>query len=166
MKDEGKGTGTTETDIMLRRLTADIVSAFVGRNQVRVQEVPGLVQEVYAALAQLKQPGGVAGGRADAPAVAIGRSVARDGIVCLEDGKKFKTLKRHLRTAHDMTPEEYRAKWGLREDYPLVAPDYSGVRSTVAKKIGLGKMRQPKADRADGAASQRGKRRKRLAEAA
>ncbi len=125
-------------------LTADIVSAYVGNNAVPANELPALINDVYKALA-----GAVAGGAEEKkeelkPAVPIRRSVQPDYIICLEDGKKFKSLKRHLRTHYDLSPEEYREKWGLPADYPMVAPNYAKARSALAKKMGLGQRRKGK----------------------
>ena len=132
---ETRTTGTQET---LLRLAAKIVSAYVGRNEVSPDSLPRVITTVYQVLSELEQPTGEALEQAQRPAVTIGRSVKRGRIVCLEDGKAFKALKRHLRTAHRLTPEEYRSKWGLKNDYPMVAPDYSVKRSELAKKMGLG----------------------------
>ncbi len=123
----------------LLRMTADIVSAYVSRNQlpaVRIQEV---IRAVHGSLDAVQRPLNRAPEPAPKPAVPIRRSVTPDYIVCLEDGKKLKMLKRYLRTNFNMTPEEYRAKWGLRSDYPMVAPSYAEQRSAFAKKIGLGR---------------------------
>jgi predicted transcriptional regulator len=122
-------------------LTADIVSAHVSNNSVAVSDLPLLIQNVHNALTGL-------GGRTDEPevkqepAVSIRSSVKPDYIVCLEDGKKLKMLKRHLMTHYQMTPDEYRQKWGLNADYPMVAPNYAEQRRTLAKKIGLGTKRR------------------------
>ena len=119
-------------------MTANIVAAYVSRNDVPSNTVPGVIDTVYASLSGL---GSASTGR-DAhgkPAVPIKRSVTPDYIVCLEDGKKLKMLKRYLRTTHSMNPEEYRAKWGLPADYPMVAPNYAKLRSDFAKAIGLGR---------------------------
>ena len=122
-------------------LTADIVSAHVSNNSVSVNDLPQLIQNVHSALQGL-------GGRAEEaaprpePAVSIRSSVKPDFIVCLEDGKKLKMLKRHLMTHYQMTPEDYRQKWGLGADYPMVAPNYAEQRRTLAKKIGLGTKRR------------------------
>ncbi len=132
---ETRTTGTQET---LLGLAAKIVSAYVGRNEVSPDSLPRVITTVYQVLSELEQPTGEALEQAQRPAVTIGRSVKRGRIVCLEDGKAFKALKRHLRTAHRLTPEEYRSKWGLKNDYPMVAPDYSVKRSELAKKMGLG----------------------------
>jgi predicted transcriptional regulator len=122
-------------------LTADIVSAHVSNNSVAVNDLPVLIQNVHNALTGL-------GGRPEAPeakqepAVSVRSSVKPDFIVCLEDGKKLKMLKRHLMTHYQMTPDEYRQKWGLNADYPMVAPNYAEQRRTLAKKIGLGTKRR------------------------
>lgn len=119
-------------------LTSEIVSAHVGNNDVAVAEVPTLFSNVCAALAGLGEAPAVEEARPE-PAVSIRSSVKPDYIVCLEDGKKLKMLKRYLRTNFDMTPEEYRARWGLPADYPMVAPNYAEKRRELAKKIGLGR---------------------------
>ena len=126
-------------------LAADIVSAYVSNNSVATADLPQLIGEVHAALAR------VAGGAAELPveapkpAVPVKKSVTPDYIICLEDGKKFKSLKRHLRTQYNMTPEEYREKWNLPADYPMVAPNYAEARSALAKKMGLGQQRRKRA---------------------
>ena len=117
-------------------LTAQIVSAHVSNNPVSPDAMPGLIQEVYRTLAGLGKEQAVPDKQQ--PAVPIKKSVFPDHIVCLEDGKKLKMLKRHLKTSYDMTPEQYREKWQLPPDYPMVAPNYARHRSTLAKKIGLG----------------------------
>ena len=131
---------TIETDMaeMLITLTSDIVAAHVSNNTISVAEVPTLISTVYGALAGL-------GGSAPEeevrpePAVSVRASVKRDHLVCLEDGKKMKMLKRHLMTEHGMTPDEYRQRWGLGSDYPMVAPEYAETRRDLAVKIGLGR---------------------------
>ncbi len=120
-------------------LAADIVSAYVGQNSAAVGELPQLIGEVYRTLAAL---GGEPAAERPNPAVPIKRSVHADYIVCLEDGRRLKMLKRHLRTAFAMTPEQYRQRWGLSADYPMVAPNYAKQRSKLAREIGLG--RQPR----------------------
>jgi predicted transcriptional regulator len=120
------------------RLAADIVAAYVGRNAVGLNGVPDLIAQVFDALSQLGQPRVHAQPR-QRPAVPIGRSVQHDYLVCLEDGKKLKMLKRYLRSRYDMSPEDYRRKWGLPPDYPMVAPAYAERRSAFAKQIGLGR---------------------------
>lgn len=120
----------------LLSLTTEIVAAHVANNSVPVVDLPQLVQEIYRSLATLGTP--PAQPERLQPAVPIKRSVTPEYIICLEDGKKLKMLKRHLKTAYDMTPEEYRERWGLPPDYPMVAPNYAQHRSSLAKKIGLG----------------------------
>ena len=123
-------------------LTADIVSAYVSNNSVSAAEIPGLISQIHSALAR------VSSGQADAaaeplkPAISIKRSITPDHLVCLEDGKKFKSLKRHLRTQYNLSPEQYREKWGLAPDYPMVAPNYAAARSKLAKEMGLGQQRR------------------------
>ncbi len=124
------------TDKEMLSLTAEIVAAHVGNNSVPVNELPQLIADVHRALSNVgsapAQP------ERPTPAVPVKKSVTPDYIICLEDGKKLKMLKRHLKTAYNMTPEEYRERWGLPADYPMVAPNYAEHRSTLAKKIGLG----------------------------
>ena len=121
----------------LIEITASLVAAYVGGNTIAVSDVPGLVRCVHGALASV-------GGEAEAlavgkePAVSVRRSVTPDYLICLEDGRKFKSLKRHLRTKYDLSPEQYRAKWDLSKDYPMVAPNYAKARSDLAKQMGLG----------------------------
>ena len=124
-------------------LTADIVSAYLSNNPTPASEIPALISQIHAALLR------VSTGRAEAaplelakPAVSVKRSMTPDYLVCLEDGKRFKSLKRHLRTQYNMTPEQYRDKWGLAADYPMVAPNYAVARSQLAKKMGLGQQRR------------------------
>ncbi|MGZ3621227.1 MAG: MucR family transcriptional regulator [Candidatus Binataceae bacterium] len=123
-------------------LTADIVSAYVSNNTVSANEIPGLINQVHSALMR------VSVGQSDAqpeplkPAISVKKSITPDYLVCLEDGKKFKSLKRHLRTQYSMTPEAYRDKWGLAPDYPMVAPNYAAARSQLAKQMGLGQQRR------------------------
>ena len=126
----------------LAELVADIVSAYVSNNSVPVGELPGLISQVHGALHQTRSGAAAPSEEPQKPAVPVRRSINPDHIVCLEDGKKFKSLKRHLRTDHDMTPQEYRAKWGLSPDYPMVAPNYAQARSDLAKKMGLGQARR------------------------
>ncbi len=121
----------------LLALTADIVSSHVTNNTVAVNDLPQLIQNVYATLSGLSAPQQKEEARPE-PAVPIRQSVKPDYIVCLEDGKKLKMLKRHLHTAYGMTPDEYRRRWGLPADYPMVAPNYAESRRELAKKIGLG----------------------------
>ena len=121
----------------LIEMTADVVSAYVGNNVVPSTELPELIRGVHEALSQIEA--GHVEPEPLEPAVPVKKSVNADYIVCLEDGKKFKSLKRHLRTKYDMSPEEYREKWGLAADYPMVAPNYAKQRSELAKKMGLGR---------------------------
>ena len=126
-------------------LTAGIVSAYVSNNVVPTTEVTALISQVHGALTR------VAGGAIETsseplkPAISVKRSITPDHIVCLEDGKKFKSLKRHLRTQYGMTPEQYRDKWSLPPDYPMVAPNYAAARSHLAKQMGLGQQRSRRA---------------------
>ena len=123
-------------------LTASIVSAYLRNNPTPASEIPNLISQVHAALVR------VSTGRADTPlepakpAVSIKKSMTPEYLVCLEDGKRFKSLKRHLRTQYKMTPEQYREKWGLAPDYPMVAPNYAAARSQLAKQMGLGQQRR------------------------
>ena len=120
------------------RMAVDIVAAYVGKNQVATSNVPDLIHRVFASLRDLANEA-LVGADARTPAIPIRRSVTPDYIVCLEDGKKLTMLKRHLRTSYNLTPGEYRAKWNLGADYPMVAPNYAKQRSAFAKKIGLGR---------------------------
>ncbi len=128
-------------DEMLVTLTSDIVAAHVSNNSVAVSDLPVLISNVYGALAGLQKEAAPVPVKLE-PAVSIRSSVKPDFIVCLEDGKKLKMLKRHLMTHYQMTPDDYRAKWGLAADYPMVAPNYAEQRRTLAKKIGLGTSRR------------------------
>jgi len=128
-------------DEVLVTLTSDIVAAHVSNNSVAVSDLPLLIQNVYGALSGLRQETAPAQPKPE-PAVSIRASVKPDYIVCLEDGKKLKMLKRHLMTHYQMTPDDYRAKWGLPADYPMVAPNYAEQRRSLAKKIGLGTSRR------------------------
>lgn len=133
------GGGASRQDVL--RMTVDIVSAYAGANTISSSALTGLIEQVHAALDGLAQDDGQAkeAKKFLKPAVPVRRSVNPDFIVCLEDGRKLKMLKRYLRAAFDMTPEEYRARWGLPQDYPMVAPNYAKKRSDFAKKMGLGK---------------------------
>lgn len=128
---------------MLITLTSDIVAAHVSNNSVAVSDLPLLIHNVHSALAALDSPAAVPEVRQE-PAVSVRSSIKPDYIVCLEDGKKLKMLKRHLMTHYQMTPDDYRAKWNLPADYPMVAPNYAEQRRTLAKKIGLGTSRSRK----------------------
>jgi predicted transcriptional regulator len=122
-------------------LTTDIVASHVSNNTVAIGDLPQLIQQVYSALANVSVTAAAAAARPQ-PAVAIKKSISPDYLICLEDGKKLKMLKRHLKTRYNMTPEEYRERWGLPADYPMVAPRYAQQRSELAKKIGLGTKRR------------------------
>jgi len=125
----------------LLRMATDIVAAYVGQNQVTAADIPDLIQNVYGALGGVVHESDQSQMTAPRPAVPVRRSVTPDFIICLEDGRKLKMLKRHLRTTFNMTPEEYRSRWNLPSDYPMVAPNYAKRRSEFAKKIGLGRSR-------------------------
>lgn len=122
----------------LLALTTEIVSAYLSNNTLATAEIPGIIEQIYKTLAAVNGEGGGAMADRPQPAVPIKRSVTPDYIVCLEDGKKLKMLKRHLKTAYNMSPDEYRERWGLPADYPMVAPNYAKQRSKLAKDIGLG----------------------------
>ncbi|MGK9170123.1 MucR family transcriptional regulator [Inquilinus limosus] len=138
--DDLKPISTDET----RKHTVQIVAAHVSHNSVAPSDLPALIEQVYGALTGLGKPSTPAPTRPE-PAVPIRKSVTPDYIVCLEDGKKLKMLKRHLQAAYNMTPDEYRERWGLPADYPMVAPNYAKQRSTLAKSIGLGTRRPAEA---------------------
>jgi predicted transcriptional regulator len=123
-------------------MVSDIVSAYVAHNPVPVAELPKLIERVHSTLTEIESSGTVEAKPELKPAVPIRKSVSDDHIVCLEDGKKFKSLKRHLRTRYDMSPDEYREKWGLPADYPMVAPNYAKQRSDLARKMGLGQSKK------------------------
>ncbi|WP_439573092.1 MucR family transcriptional regulator [Phreatobacter sp.] len=134
----------TSTDNNYIELAADIVSAYVANNSVAAADLPNLINSVHSALMN------VSAGKIEVPTeplkpvVPIKKSITPDYIICLEDGKKFKSLKRHLRTQYNMSPEDYREKWGLAADYPMVAPNYAAARSQLAKQMGLGQQRRRK----------------------
>lgn len=131
-----------ETKNDLVEMAADIVSAYVSANQIPQHELPALIRTVHSALQEVSGDRAPAVDIAREPAVAVKKSITPDFIICLEDGKKFKSLKRHLRTRYGMSPDEYRAKWGLPHDYPMVAPNYAKERSNLAKRMGLGHARR------------------------
>jgi predicted transcriptional regulator len=133
--------GSNEVKGALVSLTADVVAAYVSNNPVPASELPSLIGEVHAALQGSGSTAKTEAPPPQKPAVSIKKSVTPDYIVCIEDGKKFKSLKRHLAVHHDLTIDEYRAKWGLPADYPMTAPNYSTVRSAAAKAHGLGSKR-------------------------
>lgn len=119
-------------------LTAEIVASYVENNSVSAMEVPALIQSVHRALTSVASGMDAVEAAPKEPAVPVRRSITPDYLVCLEDGRKFKSLKRHLRTKYNLSPEDYRAKWGLAKDYPMVAPNYAKARSDLAKQMGLG----------------------------
>jgi predicted transcriptional regulator len=123
----------------LLKLATDIVAAYVSNNPIPVTEVPGMIKSVHSTLGGLTTAGASDAQTSQKPAVTVKKSVTPEYIICLEDGKKLKMLKRYLRSNYNLTPEEYRAKWGLPADYPMVAPNYAAQRSEFAKKIGLGR---------------------------
>jgi predicted transcriptional regulator len=143
--DRDASASTSHAEIL--QMTTDIVSAYVSHNELPGSQIPDVIRSVYATL-NSQSAGGATAQTPLKPAVSIRRSVTPDYIICLEDGKKLKMLKRHLRTTYNLTPEEYRAKWGLPADYPMVSPNYAAQRSAFAKKIGLGRKRAKTARKA------------------
>jgi predicted transcriptional regulator len=123
-------------------MTAEIVSAYVGHNKIAPEDLPGLIHKVFAALNGASSGNILQPQPQLEPAVPIRKSITPDFLICLEDGKKFKSLKRHLHTHYNLTPDQYREKWGLPRDYPMVAPNYAQARSRLAKKMGLGQAGQ------------------------
>ncbi|MFL6797693.1 MAG: MucR family transcriptional regulator [Xanthobacteraceae bacterium] len=123
-------------------LTASIVSAYVSNNSVPSADLPALIGQIHSALTRVSNGSGEIIGDAPKPAVSLKKSITPDYIICLDDGKKFKSLKRHLRSQYNMTPEQYREKWALPADYPMVAPNYAAARSHLAKQMGLGQQRR------------------------
>ena len=121
----------------IMRMAAEVVAAYLGRNSVATAQIAEIIETVFASL---RRAGGLGNGRGESlrPAVPIKKSVTPDYLICLEDGKKLKMLKRHLKTSYNLTPEQYRERWGLAPDYPMVAPNYAKQRSKLAKDIGLG----------------------------
>lgn len=129
-----------DTPTVYLELTAEIVAAYVSHNAIAASDVPALLGQVHQALLRLGGEPGRGAAELQRPAVAVKKSITPDHLVCLEDGKRFKSLKRHLRTQYNMSPEQYREKWGLPADYPMVAPNYAAARSRLAKNMGLGKQ--------------------------
>src|SRR5688572_2461890 len=129
----------TQDTSNLSELTAEIVSAYVSNNNVRVEDIPTLISEVHSALQRAPSGKAEPAPEPQEPAVPIRKSVTPDYIISLENGKRFKSLKRHLMNSYGMTPDEYRAKWGLPRDYPMVAPNYAKARSELARSMGLGR---------------------------
>lgn len=131
-----------EYNAEILELTAEIVSAHISNNPLDVQDLPSIIEQVHNSLETLARPAKTVEIK-QKPAVPISKSVTPSHIICLEDGKKLKILKRHLKTLYNLTPEQYRTKWGLAPDYPMVAPDYAEQRRILAKRIGLGRSRTP-----------------------
>ena len=134
-------------------LAADIVSAYVSKNSLPSTELPALINSVHGTLAKIASGQVEEAPVALTPAVPVKKSVTPDYIICLEDGKKFKSLKRHLRTTYDLTPEQYRTKWSLPAEYPMVAPNYAKARSELAKSMGLGQQRKARKSAREGSAT-------------
>jgi predicted transcriptional regulator len=132
---------TSEGSSQFIELATDIVSAYVSNNSIGAGELPILIKDVYGALTRVTNPEANPAVTNAKPAVSIKKSITPDYIICLEDGKKFKSLKRHLRTQYGLSPEQYREKWSLPSDYPMVAPNYAAARSRLAKQMGLGQTR-------------------------
>ncbi len=126
----------------ITEMAVDIVTAYVGNNTVSTSELPDVIRCVYSALSLAETEGNAPPAPPQKPAVSPRRSITPDYIICLEDGGKYKSLKRHLRAKYDISPDEYRAKWGLASDYPMVAPNYAEARSKLAKEMGLGRGRR------------------------
>ena len=139
MRDEDDVPNTGNGEAL--RMTTQIVASFAGNNKLSTEELVDLIRSVHRAVASLGDGTAERALERPKPAAPIAKSVHTDYIICLEDGKKFKSLKRHLRTQYDMTPEKYREKWGLPSDYPMVAPNYAAARSQLAKQMGLGQQR-------------------------
>ena len=139
-----------EPAVNLTDKVVDIVTAFVAHNSVPAADLPALIASVHTTLTNLGSGEAAKTSEPQAPAVSVKKSVASDYIICLEDGRKFKSLKRHLRTKYNMSPEEYRAKWNLPKNYPMVAPSYAAARSDFAKQMGLGQSGRRPAAKAAG----------------
>lgn len=137
MTEQSSASGGVDNDLI--DLSTEIVSAYVSHNALAVSDLPKLISDVHSALSGLRSQSTPRPPEELKPAVPVRKSIGADYIICLEDGKKFKSLKRHLRTHYDMSPEQYREKWGLPADYPMVAPNYSATRSRLAKDNGLGR---------------------------
>lgn len=136
------GDSVSRSSDNLIELTADVVAAYVSNNPVQASDLPALIAEVHNALGRVGGAATIVAQEKPKPAVNPKKSVHDDYIICLEDGKKFKSLKRHLMTHYGLTPEQYREKWGLEPNYPMVAPNYAAARSALAKKMGLGRKRK------------------------
>ena len=133
---------TADNTEMLMELTAEVVAAYVSNNSLPVSDLPALIADVFGALGRTHSAPATPTAEKPKPAVPVKKSVTDDYIVCLEDGKKFKSLKRHLMTHYNLSPEDYREKWDLPADYPMVAPNYAAARSRLAKQMGLGHKRR------------------------
>lgn len=150
------GSEMSEDSSSYIELAAEIVAAYVSNNPVRSADLSELITTVHGALSGAARNGGVPATAPDLrPAISVKKSITPDYIICLEDGKRFKSLKRHLRTAYSMTPEQYRLKWSLPSDYPMVAPSYAEARSNLAKSMGLGQKRPGKDGSANGRRSKK-----------
>jgi predicted transcriptional regulator len=142
LEEAGQMDNDSQNGSNLIERVSEIVSAYVAHNPVPVADLPKLIERVHSVLVEIDSTGTVEEKPDLKPAVSIRKSVTDDHIVCLEDGKKFKSLKRHLRTRYDMSPEQYREKWNLPADYPMVAPNYARQRSDLARKMGLGQTKK------------------------
>ena len=131
----------SEIQAQLIQMTSDVVAAYVSNNPVQANDLPNVIERVHATIRDLSGPTADASPKESMPAVSVRKSITPDYLVCLEDGKRFKSLKRHLRSKYNLSPEEYREKWGLPSDYPMVAPNYAKQRSELAKKMGLGQSK-------------------------
>ena len=131
-----------DTQAMLIQMTSDVVAAYVSNNPVQANDLPNVITRVHATIRDLSSATPDEPVKESSPAVSVRKSITPDYLVCLEDGKRFKSLKRHLRSKYNLSPEEYREKWGLPADYPMVAPNYARQRSDLAKKMGLGQSKQ------------------------
>ncbi len=139
------GANMSDEQSTVIELTSGIVAAYVGNNAVSAADVPALIKQVHLALTGIANGAPAEAAEPAKPAVSVRKSITPEFLICLEDGRKFKSLKRHLRTKYDLTPEQYRAKWGLPKDYPMVAPSYAEARSNLAKQMGLGQGGRRKA---------------------
>ena len=127
---------------LLLEITSEVVSSYVSNNPISPADLPGFIREVHSTLSSVSGSGSAPAAEPQKPAVSIRKSLGHDYLICLEDGQKFKSLKRHLKSHYDLSPEEYRKKWGLPSDYPMVAPAYAERRSALAKEMGLGQKRK------------------------
>lgn len=130
-----------DTHAMLIQMTSEVVAAYVSNNPVQAGDLPNVITRVHNTMKELSSSGGEEAVKDANPAVSVRKSITPDYLICLEDGKRFKSLKRHLRSKYNLSPEEYREKWGLPADYPMVAPNYAKQRSELAKKMGLGQSK-------------------------